>query len=177
MDKVLFVAIGGVSGSGKSVLTDNLVKEFPDVYAKATQVTTRKQREGEGDTYDFIRDCTYDVLKDSLIAKTQIKDSRYGTIVPSGDSHIQIVIINELGLLNLHSDLDKIDNAELACTIILDRDYSAEGEELPAGREDRVDALHKEREIIQYADILWDCTGNRFPTANDIHELLTSYIK
>ena len=99
--KILVIA--GPSGCGKSYITDKLLKEYPTIFQKMRQVTTRAKREGEGDQYDFLSLEEYNEIKDDLIARTKIGDDWYGTRLSGiNNSKIKIIIANKMGIEDLN---------------------------------------------------------------------------
>ena len=77
-----YLGIVGVSGSGKSSLMYNLIREYPSVFYKLEQCTTRDIRDDErGDAYLWLnskRD--FYKLEHLLIAKTSVRGELYGTM-------------------------------------------------------------------------------------------------
>lgn len=99
--KIKVLTIAGVTGAGKDHLTDMLISTYPNYFCRAKQVTTRERRAGEVDNYDFIDNDEYDRIKDSLCAKTQIRENRYGTRTSSlSTEKINIIIVNTDGLID-----------------------------------------------------------------------------
>ncbi|QQM14707.1 guanylate kinase-like protein [Staphylococcus phage MarsHill] len=103
-----FILLCGVSGTGKTVLANNLSdqKEYPHLFfKKLDQVTTRQQREDEtnGVDYVFLNKEEYDDMKGNLIAKTNFYENYYGTIDQSleypqnGIYNVNIIIVNREG--------------------------------------------------------------------------------
>ena len=72
-DKKILV-ICGPSSSGKSTLEENLVKEYPELFHKLQQASTRRMREGEsfGRPYIFMQDECFELFKPNLIGKLGI---------------------------------------------------------------------------------------------------------
>lgn len=105
MKKIIFIA--GNSGSGKSYMTTRLVNDFPDIFRKLPQYTTRPKRENEGNEYIYTNKEYFNSIKDTLIATTEVNGNFYGTKPEvEGDSRTGIVIVNALGLKNGINDLN-----------------------------------------------------------------------
>ena len=109
------VAFCGPSGSGKSVLVDNLRSTYPDNILKWTQVTTRPRR-SSNDDYMFITKNKYDIMRDMLTCRTQFNGNYYGTMpesVLTGDTAV-VTIADAVGLkdlaecITLHNELVQV---------------------------------------------------------------------
>jgi guanylate kinase len=100
----VLVAIGGPSGTGKTYLMNSILASNPFAFRVLRQVTTRPQRSGEGDTYDFIDEEKYRLLHDDLVCRVNFNNCNYGTIVPDSlNGKIGLVIASEGGMLDLIS--------------------------------------------------------------------------
>jgi hypothetical protein len=164
MGREKYLGIVGPSGVGKTTLMMNLIKDYPSVFFKVNQCTTREIRDDEtGDAYlwlDSKRD--YHKLEHLLIAKTEVRGSLYGSIPEARDEMIGVIILNEMGLLDLvnQSNLDRGNYYIVGLNRPL--------EEIPVKRDGRdEDYLIKEREVLKYADTVYDISnGNYVKTEN-----------
>ena len=101
------IFILGASGSGKTVLANNLVKAYPRSFDKFVQYTTRPMREGERQNIDYhfvSKDVMEeDVMKrDSMIAVVRNQfDNVYGTdLAESKDGKYGIVVVSIEGFVD-----------------------------------------------------------------------------
>jgi Guanylate kinase len=159
------LVIAGPSGSGKNYITDALVREHPGLFEQLPQVTTRPKRSPEENTYYFIDDMKYDDMKDTLIAKTKIGESRYGTIPGMKGDSIGIIIANRMGIESLEEDLNDPTN-----NVDFDVFYLGIDSVRPAKREGRDDEyVMAERELLQgvVGDWLYN-TEERWLEAADV---------
>lgn len=146
-----FLVIVGVSGTGKTELEKRLVTNYPSVFAKTNQVTTRDKRNETDNGYAFIDNNSYDILEPNLIGKTEVNGKRYGSILPSFENRINTIILNEAGLddfVDVLDDLDQKAGTTLSDFLVLgldtdDLDYQTS---LP-GREGR--DVRKERKVLK----------------------------
>ena len=98
MKKVLFVL--GLSGSGKSFITTELINNYPETFYKLEQYTTRPRRSETENEYFYITKEHYKIVEDKLMSNTIVNGNWYGTIPTLNDTGIAIVIVNALGLKN-----------------------------------------------------------------------------
>ena len=98
MKKVLFVL--GLSGSGKSFITTELIKNYPETFYKLEQYTTRPKRTSFEEEYYYITKDHFKLIEDKLMAITEVNGNSYGTIPTLAEDRIAIVIVNALGLKN-----------------------------------------------------------------------------
>lgn len=174
MSSQKYLGIVGVSGSGKSTLMENLTRQFPSLFFKVDQATTREIRDDEvGDAYlwlDSKRD--YGKLEHLLIAKTEVKGNLYGSIPPDKPDKIGVIILNEKGFLDfsMNSGIDR----EQYYIIGLNRT----NEDLLARRDGRDDDyINQERKVLTYADCILDTTRNQYVKPEDAMRLVKEYFK
>ena len=177
------LVICGPSGSGKSHLEKNLIEEYPDIFYKLPQVTTRKPRPGEVGTYTFINSSTFDYLSDKLIGKLGIsKDTifkdKYGTIPDFKDDGIATIILAKEAILDLKQTIEKNEiflndnNVELFI-IGLDIDVDQLSPEVKTTREGRgEDFIEKEKEVLVFADQIFFNINGRYVMPNEVIRIL-----
>ena len=164
--KILVIA--GPSGCGKSYITDRLLEEYPNIFEKLRQVTTREKREGEGDQYDYLSEEEYNDIKDDLIARTKIGDNWYGTrLTGINNSKIKIIIANKMGI----EDLERIAGLSIV--------YLGIDSEIPAKRDKRdIEFVNHERdslkEIVPEENWLFN-TKENYITTHDVMEIMLNY--
>ena len=107
------LVLAGPSGGGKNYITDKLIETYPELFEQLPQYTTRKKRTPDENTYYFINQEHYDIIKKILIAKTEINGFQYGTVPSMKDDKIGIIIANREGIDDLkeyindeNSDID-----------------------------------------------------------------------
>lgn len=173
MKKIL--AIGGVSGSGKTYLRDSLVKAFPDKYYKVEQATTRKIREGEDpNTYKFMSKEEFDKIKDSLFGKTEVNGNFYGSFLnmEDDDDRIGIIILNKSGIEDFRIQI-KENNLFKVLFLAIDKPI----DDIEFRREGRDENyLLKEKEIVQECDIVINLRDKRYVTIEEVDELANLYL-
>lgn len=113
----------GNSGSGKTTLANNLVKQFPDLFTKLPQVTTREKRNNETNfiDYSFIDITSYKNIEDSLISKTCFNNNYYGTLPLFNyqSNKINIIVASSEAVYNLFTkDLDDFNLVPMLVEII-----------------------------------------------------------
>lgn len=113
--------ICGVSGSGKSFVTNNLVKWMPDKYKKLIQYTTRSKRHSESiNEYYFVSEKHFLSIKDNLMAINYMNGNYYGTVPDLiEDGKTSIIIVNDQGIRSSLEYLSKLDNIKV-CVLFLD---------------------------------------------------------
>lgn len=96
--KVLIFA--GISGGGKTYVTNLLADKFPEEFKSLKQVTTRPMREDEsqGQPYIFIDKEEYDNISHKLVGKTEIHGNYYGTLFECDEDKFNTIILNKKGL-------------------------------------------------------------------------------
>lgn len=166
--KPTILVLVGISGSGKSTLEANLIKDYPDIFYKLQQFSTRKMRPGEslGNPYIFVQPKTFELFHDRLIGVIGCQEGslfkdKYGSIPDFIPGKIATIILADEGI----EDLMMARNGSLLSeyTIIvlgLDVDYqhlSVEDRQARAGRDAAFVA--KEREVLRHADITYN-NGN-----------------
>jgi Guanylate kinase len=176
----LVLAIVGVSGSGKSYLEANLVEEYPDIFHKWQQFSTRSKREGEsfGKPYVFVEHETYKKFADKLVARigSQFGKDKYGSIPDFKDGFVNTVIVSEEGLNDLiNATIDgrmppDTDIKVLGLDIEID-DLAADARR--EGRDNEF--LEKEREVLSYADYIHKTSNGRYMNPKDVLELIIKY--
>jgi hypothetical protein len=163
--KPIVMALVGVSGSGKSTLEQNMIRDYPDLFYKLQQFSTRNMRPGEtfGNPYIFVQRDTFDVFKEKLIGvigcseNSHFKD-KYGSLPDFKPGYIPTIIVAEEGVLDLKrkcKDVTKSCSEYDPFVIGLDVRYEELSEEDRAARGRDDDFVAKERAVLQHADIIY----------------------
>lgn len=102
----IFIAVCGLSGSGKTAFVDALTSRFPQKFQRAKSVTTRPRREGEGVTeYDFVSAEDFDILarNGQLLNTDLIHQNWYGISADAvrGTISANIVPVKEMAFKNV----------------------------------------------------------------------------
>lgn len=170
-----YLGIVGPSGSGKTTAMDKLIEAFPETFVRVDQATTREIRDDEpGNAYvwlDSRRD--YRKIQHLLIAKTESSGGHlYGSIpLPKGEKRIGIVILNELGLLDLQEHCKSVGRGLYVIGL--------DAEDLKTIRFDRDENFIKqERKVLEYADHVFvkEKDGN-YITPQEMYEVLKEFIE
>lgn len=165
-----YLGIVGISGSGKTTLMHQLIKNYPSLFFKINQCTTRDIRDDEvGDAYvwlDSKRD--YDKLKHLLIAKTEINGKYYGSIPEEREDKIGILILNEKGLLDLLNN-PPLDRKQYYIVGIDKTEVNVYRE----GRDENY--LNKEKEVLKYCDVVFTVGKNEWTNPERVMQEVTSF--
>ena len=166
MRKKLLV-ICGISGSGKSTLEANLISEYPEVFHKWQQITSRKPRAYErmGDPYVFVERDTFLHMKDVLIgrqglAQDSLFKDYYGSIPDYVDGKVSTVILAEEAILDIKKELS---SGNLVIDDLFILGLSVDYNDLDAKdlRENRDKTfLEKEKSVLQYANYIFSPNEN-----------------
>lgn len=173
------VAIGGVSGTGKSYLVQKLVETFPDTYFVMQQYTTRDKRNDQDTGYVFINDKKYEEMRPNLIARTTFNGKHYGTEWVPQEGKIGLVIANTQGMLDfLTHELRGVDGGVgKVFALGLDRtDFDKVLEQDGGARQSRAHLLESERKVTQLCDFTHDCADDNFLDVNVAHNMIIDYI-
>lgn len=167
-----YLGIIGPSGVGKTTLMQNLIKDFPSMFFKVNQATTREIRDEErGDDYiwlDSKRD--YGKLQHLLVARTEVRGNLYGSIPESREGMIGVIILNEKGLLDLTTQPHL--SRQNYYIIGLNRPI----EDIPVKRDDRDESyLIKEREVLRFADMVFDISRNQYVKTEDVMKVAKDF--
>jgi energy-coupling factor transporter ATP-binding protein EcfA2 len=172
--KVLIIC--GPSGSGKSTLEKYLIDEYPEMFHKLQQVSTRKMRPNEtyGNPYVFLSRRTFEFMKDRLIGRLGLsKDSlfkdNYGSIPDFHEFKINTLILAEEAIIDYnHSDVirdfeirtkSKVDTFILG----LDTDYDNITSEEKAIRMERDEKFFaKEKSVLTHADHIFANVNGKY---------------
>lgn len=165
-DSILIIC--GISGSGKSTLEANLIREFPHLFNKWVQFTTRAMREGEAEKppYIFADQKTFDKFAPLLVGRILPKTAEgsafvdfkasYGSIPVFKKGMINTVILAEEGMVDLAEAFKdgRIDTHANVFVIALDIKEDDIGED--ARREHRDENfLVSEKAVIRAAQTIF----------------------
>ena len=169
-----FLVIVGVSGSGKTVLEQNLLKH--GIFHKLVQFTTRKPRlnESNGNPYIFIQESTYDYIKDKLIGRVQGGNfsNKYGTLPDIPFNKVGTIILSKEGLTDFLTEYVSKHNVEFF-VLGLDIDVEDIPLDVLSSRNDRnLESIKLEREVLKFADKVLKFTPPNYPTADEVLKLL-----
>ena len=181
--KPTILAIVGVSGSGKSTLEKNLIADYPDLFYKLQQFSTRAMRPGErqGDPYVFIQRQTFGYLQDELIGVLGTKPGSifkdlYGSLPDFVEGKIATIILAEEGLEDLlwkSGRENHISSGYDIVTIGLDVNYeelSVEDRMARIGRDDEF--ITEERQVLQMANAIWRNGNGKYVNPREIVDYL-----
>lgn len=184
LNKQTILAIAGVSGSGKSSLEANLLKEYPELFYKVQQFASRKMREGEkqGNPYIFVNDKTFDFFEDKLIGVIGTKPdslfkSKYGSLPDFQKDKISTIILAEEGIIDLKNKLNTTykDQEYQVFVLGLDISYETISKEEQDKRVDRdLEFVNKEREVLKLADVTIINSNINFADTDTVMEILVS---
>jgi len=163
--------IVGPSASGKSVFERNLISDYPNLFHKLQQVTTRKRRDDK-DPYIFISKKAFnEKFNQILIGRTLIHGNYYGSIPDFQENKINTIILNEDGLKDF---LQSINNEELiADFIIIGIDRKLEELKEDDYREGRdSNYIIKEKDILKKAHFIFNVENEVFPKPSDFIQIL-----
>jgi len=175
MNKLLVIA--GVSGAGKSTLEQNLIQDFPDLFHKWTQVSTRKPRPGEsnGNPYVFLQPETYENIKEVLVgrlgnaANTIFKD-KYGSFPDFVQGKVSTVILAEEAIIDIMNDEKIKDKCEI---FIYGLDVALKDLDEKDRREGRDDSfIEKERSVLRYADATYRMSNGKYLPPSIVVDML-----
>ena len=159
---VKYLGIVGPSGCGKTTLMHNLINNYPSLFTKVEQCTTRSIRDNEfGDAYVWLnRYQDYKKLEHLLIAKTEVKGNYYGSIPLQDDDKIGIIILNELGLDNFVKDVEELNKKGLETQYYI---VGLDKTDIAVKREGRDEEYVKqERKVLDKADIVYILDKNKY---------------
>jgi guanylate kinase len=169
-NKKKLLVIAGPSGCGKTYIAERLHEEKSSVFVKLEQVTTRKKRFSEENTYHFINEDIYRQTEESLIAKTNIDGNLYGTIPQKEeDDRVGIIIANRKGIEDL-----KASGIEDRFDVY----YLGIDSEIPEKRHDRNDSfVQDERDSLKDLMNSWLVnTKERYITVDDVMDVVSHQI-
>lgn len=177
----IILALVGVSGSGKSTLEQNLVKDYPELFYKLQQFSTRSMRPGEtfGNPYIFVQRKTFPLLQDRLIGVIGTKPDSlfkdmYGSLPDFTDGKIATIILAEEGIEDLRSKCGPGNlYADYNVIVIgLDVRYEELSEEDRAvrGRDDEF--IAKERKVLEHADSIFMNGNGKYVNPRELVQLL-----
>jgi guanylate kinase len=185
-NKYNLLIICGNSGSGKSYFEKNLSSEYPDLFKKLPQTTTRKPRENEvdGKDYHYIEKELYDKIEPLLIFRLgNFNSNKYGTLPVFNKDRINTVIASYDAIINFIMEKDSIFK-DLPLNIILlhmSIDYdniTSSGKRNTRDKEfinDEINANNTLSELCMKADITYLNykyeDNNRFARIDDIFEI------
>lgn len=182
--KQTILVIAGVSGSGKSTLETNLINEYPDLFYKIQQFTSRKMREGEkqGNPYIFVNDKTFDLFEDKLIGVIGTKPdslfkSKYGSLPDFKQDKISTIILAEEGIVDLKNKLSTVYKDQNYQVFVLGLDilYETISEEERNKRVGRdLSFVNKERQVLNHADVTIINSNINFADTKAVMEILVS---
>jgi deoxyadenosine/deoxycytidine kinase len=173
----------GVSGSGKSTLEKNLIADYPDLFYKLQQFSTRAMRPGErqGDPYIFIQRSTFYGLQDKLVGVLGMKEGSifkdlYGSLPDFVNGKIATIILAEEGIEDLmekYQDETHVASQYRPVVVGLDVNYeelSAEDRIARIGRDEEF--IDKERQVLQHSDRVWRNGNGKYVNPKEIVEYL-----
>lgn len=192
LNKPLILAIVGISGSGKSTLEKNLLEEYPYLFSKLQQFSTRNMRNNEkfGDPYIFVQSDTFDYVAEKLIGVIGTKPdslfpNKYGSLPDFVEGKISTIILAEEGIKDLNYKVNTVATKSSPLgmhsifTIGLDVDYDHLSHEDRQNRVGRDDAfLEKERAVLKFADAVFKNRNGKYVCPDDIIQFLVenSYV-
>jgi guanylate kinase len=167
VQKNKLLVICGISGSGKSTLEQNLILEYPELFHKWQQVSSRKPRDYErmGDPYVFVERSTFLHMKDVLVGRLGLKENSlfkdyYGSIPDFVEGKISTVILAEEAILDIKEELAK-GNLNIDELFILGLSVAYEDLNEKDLRENRdKDFLNKELSVLRYANFVFNPNEN-----------------
>ena len=168
--KPTLLVLVGPSGSGKSVLEENLAKHFPDVFWKLPQVTTRFMRPGEkqGSPYVFVGRQYFEQIEGKLVGvlgrrPNSLFKSLYGTFPDFREDKVSTIILAEEALHDLAAKLEADEALRIHTVIVgLDREWNDLDEADRAARHGRAEIHEKERDVLDHAHVVWKVTSDAF---------------
>lgn len=170
-----YLIIAGCSGTGKNELMKKLINQYPEIFFKINQATTRDIRDDEaGDTYmwlDSVRD--YKKIEHLLIGRTEINGNYYGSIPVVDDEKIGIIILNEMGLKDFVSSFQN-DTGVKYFILGLDKDYN----DLPVKREGRdKDFIEKEKAVLNFCDEVISLEKDVYANPKEVINFIKDYLR
>jgi len=180
MDNLVLI-ICGPSGSGKSTLEQNLIEEYPNIFHKLQQITTREPRKNEspGNPYIFIQESTFNFLQDKLIGRLGCSENslfkdKYGSIPDFKKFHISTIILAEEALLDFKNNIKNIGNDIEYFVLGLDVNY--DNLSIDVKREGRDDNfIEKERSVLNLADMIFRNKNGKYIEPKAVLEVLRSH--
>lgn len=168
--KPTLLVLVGPSGSGKSVLEENLTKHFPDVFWKLPQVTTRFMRPGEkqGSPYVFVGRNYFEQIENKLVGVLgrrpgSLFKSLYGTFPDFRNDKVSTIILAEEAIHDLAAKLERDKDLQIHTVIVgLDREWYDLDESDRAARHGRAEIHAQERDVLKHAHVVWKVTSQTF---------------
>lgn len=182
------LVICGVSGSGKSTLEQNLINEYPELFHKWQQFTTRQPRNSEATTkpYVFVQHKTFGIFENSLVGRIQGNHkavnfgNKYGSIPDFVEGKISTVILSEEGLLDLIKALDdgRLNSYTEVIVMGLDVDYNDVDKEAMKERANRDEEfINKERDVLKFVSsesLRFKNKNGKYVSPNEVVNILES---